>query len=710
MPDPEKWYLNLYANYDDGTTKTRAGTRIKLAATPSRAVRNSVSPQVNWTVTYANSPDAHPNYVVAPHFLLPNPTDLADGQFKNVLKLPIVNGRTYTVMAKRTGNNAEVFTKRYVTWQRIYYTVHYMNTACRDAFNAIKDELHAMFEAANIELRLRAMKQCRKNGRDVNEEYTSSQRPPNGAVNTNWATLPLTWDEADAPLARQPNHIRMVVTRDLTNKVNGGIEWKMTQQTAAVAGRTIRISSTGQHHGTVVYENDIMTLDRAQPFSAIRVHAKLDPVPLPNDRVALNNPDAPHKGLTMDLAAPTLAAVRHHVRDFTGAGASFTGSVDCRRCAAGWVDAYIHPTAATVGRAHGERNPVKVGSLEVWIAGNTVVLHDPRMILDANAFVRSIRVRYNQTTVNLANPTAARTNENRVTIDLSGQAAVLAHLGGNATTIDIDLDRRGALARGDVGLVETVDFTVEKVTSTHRPTNNAITVSVKDGTDSRYLLLTSTELALFSPASLTGNFVHYDIPIAVPLAVVSTTSPHRVEVNLAGDQTLGPIAAAMQAGRELTFKATTSGRESVGGYSPTDARWFIALNNHLFAGETEANVRRRLKLTIAHEIGHSLLLARQSSTNLTTDPNTEDANDRWYTDPHGGRGPHCHHNAHLVPAGAAHGREDTTSGQVYTFNPQAGGPLCIMYHNIDYVNMGDQFCDRCLEHLKRGVANFGSGA
>lgn len=694
MPEPDKWYLNLSPRYADGTVKSRAGTRIKLAAKPSIAVRLARGPQVDWTTSYAGSPDTHQDYVIAPAFTVGR-SSLVDGQFNTDLDLPVVNGRTYTITAKRTGNNAQVFTKQYVTWQRIYYTVHYMNNACRDAFNAIKDDLHNLFAAANIELKLRAIKQCRKNGRDIDQEYTTTSAG---------VTLPETWDATDAPLARQPNHIRMVVARDLTDSINGQVEWTMTNLTTAHADRKIRISSKGPNHGTIVYENDVSTFDPTQPFGRLEVHAKLDPVPLPLACIAVNSPDSPHKELKVDLSAdPSLAAVLHH---FPGIGVSFTGALACRRCVQGWEWSYAHATKATLGAANIESSKVVVGSASVWLAGDKIVIDDPRMLLDETKAAESIQVRYGLEAVTLDDGTATRTNEHRVTIDLSGAAAVTTHLTGDLATIEISVRRRGALARGDViGGPETVNFSINKLSVAASVSDNEVSAGYKAGSNAKVLTISSNQLVVSKPSDLTATFVHLSVPIVVPAGAIQASSPHHAEIDLAADPSLAAIATAMQNGRELTFKGTLKGRESMGGYSPTTARWFIGLNTRALPGWNETIVQRRLKLTIAHEIGHSLSLTRQSVRNLAT--LTDDANDRWYTNDHGGQGPHCHHNAHLVAAGAANGFPDTPSGQVYRHNPLSGGKLCIMYHAIDHDNMADQFCDRCLEQLKRGVANFG---
>jgi hypothetical protein len=369
---------------------------------------------------------------------------------------------------------------------------------------------------------------------------------------------------------------------------------------------------------------------------------------------------------------------------------------------------YKHETKATLAATNDDSDKVTVDSAKLWIANNKVVIDDQRMLFDETRPAEWIRVKYDATTVTLPDSTVTRVDEHQVTIDLSGNLAITSHLEGDSATIDITLTRRGALARGDVITdSETVAFDVKNVTMQEKRSDNGVTVEYKfDGNTGRhYLTVKGSTLAMPKPRDLTANFVQLSVPIPVPTTVVTANGNHHAEIDLAGDPSLAAIAIAMQDGRELTFKATLKGHESLGGYSPQAHRWFIALNTRALPGWDEAIVRRRLKLTIAHELGHSLQLTRETLRNLTT--NSDDDNDLWYTNEHGGSGSHCHLNARLVASGASNGRETTTSGQVYSWDPDSGGQLCIMYHALDHEHMADQFCDRCLEHLKRGVANFG---
>jgi hypothetical protein len=637
---PDKWYLNMLAEYDDGTRKSRSGTRVKLAAKPSLAVKFSNNPRVNWVVTYAGSPDGHANYAAAPSFTAAQ-SGLDNGYFRTNLDLPVVNGRTYTVEARRAGNNARVFQKQYETWQRIYYTVHYMGNGCRDAFNAIKDDLIQMFADANIELKERKVLQCRKNRQNLDQEYTTTGPG---------LTLPHTWDEADAPLDRAPNHIRMVVTRDLCSKVDGSVEWTMTNATTANADRKIRISSTGQNHSRIVYENDIATFDQARPFTGLTVHAKLAPLDLPDACVAVASTDRQHQALSIALDGdPSLLPVL--TRFNSSENIAMSGTLHGRRCEQGWKWRYVNELRATLSSAHTEQAPATQDSAKLWITGgDTVVIDDPRMFLDASSAADTIKVSYEQTQVTLDNNTVTRASEHRLTI---------------------------ALGLGD-DILDPADYRFEfKQISKYNfnsMTSGELSCSANGTTR---LSLQGDKIAITGTDALTAEFVNLSVPIPVPDTVVTTTSSHHAEIDLTGDPSLGPIATAMQNGLSITFKGDFNGRESLGGYSPTQDRWFIALNTRALPGWDQDIVNRRLKLTICHEIGHSLGLVRDSVQNLNTA--AQENNDRWYDDDHGGRGPHCHINAHLVAAGAANGFEDTPSGRSIagTLTPAGNCASCI---------------------------------
>ena len=102
--------------------------------------------------------------------------------------------------------------------------------------------------------------------------------------------------------------------------------------------------------------------------------------------------------------------------------------------------------------------------------------------------------------------------------------------------------------------------------------------------------------------------------------------------------------------------------------------------------------------TFTHEIGHGLQQSRKELKTYKADTGAADgteANPKWYTDDHGGQGPHCWTNAKEVDS------DKTTSGKTYDHDSTKGS-LCTLYH-ADHakVDADGKFCETCLENLRR---------
>ncbi len=102
--------------------------------------------------------------------------------------------------------------------------------------------------------------------------------------------------------------------------------------------------------------------------------------------------------------------------------------------------------------------------------------------------------------------------------------------------------------------------------------------------------------------------------------------------------------------------------------------------------------------TFTHEIGHGLQQARKECALYKVDTGASDGtetNPVWYTDDHGGRGPHCWTNAKEVDS------TKTTSGKTYAHDSTKGS-LCTLYHaDHPKVDPDGAFCPTCLENLRR---------
>jgi hypothetical protein len=122
--------------------------------------------------------------------------------FKNVFHLPPVGGDTFTLSCHLDGAPGNrLFTQRYETWRKFYYTLHYMNDECKDFFDELIENVKAVFERANIELveyrRAKTLKE---------EPYTlcdSNVRLTHLYVAKNY------------PFVQKPHHLRVVMLNDV---------------------------------------------------------------------------------------------------------------------------------------------------------------------------------------------------------------------------------------------------------------------------------------------------------------------------------------------------------------------------------------------------------------------------------------------------------------------------------------------------------------
>jgi hypothetical protein len=120
-------------------------------------------------------------------------------RFRNTLLLPHVGGDKYQVKCSKRGDRSSpVEMEEIETWRKIFYTVHWMNNACRDTFNAVKARFKAAFEEGFIELEEVGFMQTR-----VDEARTRA---------TN--VLPHLYRRRPA-LADKPWHLRIVVLNDI---------------------------------------------------------------------------------------------------------------------------------------------------------------------------------------------------------------------------------------------------------------------------------------------------------------------------------------------------------------------------------------------------------------------------------------------------------------------------------------------------------------
>lgn len=687
MP-PTKWYVNLQADYG-GTSKSTAGDDIALVATRKfgHGRKRQGGRTVNWTLVDAGAHAGDVDYVAVgrrARLDYPQTAEQANGEFHNTLRLPPLGGRTYTVTARKaTGANNVAFDKQYESWRRIYYSVHAMTPQCRRLFESVEQQIKDVFAGVHIELKRRHMNAC-----IVNEAVTVrlSHDPQ----------LPHTYNGPE--LDRGPHHLRAVLVRDLVHNTGFAVHWTMDATTVPIAGKMIGIGSQGHNHSVAFYTNSAATIDAVTPATTLRVHVHSASVAVPNACVARTTDHQLTVDFTADLATTPIGNAING-----GAKANFTATVTGIRCVAGFQAGNNHPIQATIGRATLEPNAVIVGSARVWTAedGAVAFIRDPNIILADPGAADQLRVTLADTTVvNLLVGDITRQDDHTLRINLATDGRVSAAI-ANGETVLLDIRRHGVLGLGAIEPSANYDFDLREFVSGGAATRRKVQMQVHG--NGRSVVITTPWLWLAAATPLRMDIETLGAAIDVPAIAMNVPTPQRLELNLAAHGSLATAAAAMAGNGKLTFDGRLRGLHAIGGYSVGNARHFIGLTaRRMAATETDAETARRIKLGFCHELGHALGLTWGQARNHTHA--RDDDNDRYYRDEYGGQGPHCNFNAQLQPSGADHGRESTTSGEIYV---RGGGQLCIMYHALDLRNVGDDFCDRCKDHLRRAPVRLG---
>ncbi len=131
-------------------------------------------------------------------------------KFRNTVLLPHVGGDTYRVKCSKKGDRSSPKDAgdEIETWRKIYYTVHWMNAACRDTFDAVKPRFEAGFEPAKIEMKL-------------DKKYkTVRDRPQTRAPPSFPYDLPSLYPK-QRTLPDKPFHLRIVVLNDIFDQADG---------------------------------------------------------------------------------------------------------------------------------------------------------------------------------------------------------------------------------------------------------------------------------------------------------------------------------------------------------------------------------------------------------------------------------------------------------------------------------------------------------
>jgi hypothetical protein len=681
-----KWYVNLNEDYD-GTRKTRAGRTITLLAKRKfgHGAKRKGNRTVSWTLAQSGPHDEDLDYVDPrgrAQLSRKTSSEDRDGTFYNTLRVPLVGGRTYAVTAtKTTGINNVTFNKQYESWRRVYYTLHYMNDACKNLFESIEAELQQIFAGVHIELKPRGKRAC-----IVNE-------PVSDPYGVGGFTLSNTYDDENPALDRGPHHLRAVLARDLSDSDGFGAHWSVDATSTDNPAKCIGVWSEGTNNRTLVYRNSIAVINAISPTSRLQLHIHAATVSVPTTCMTRTS----HHELTVDFTADvSTTAVGTSLN--AARKANLRGSVTGRRCEAGFVPGDNHFIEAVIGKATAQSSAVVVGSAKVWTSNSGAKAHvqDPQILLASPGAGDQLEVVLaDGTVVSLETTDITRTDEHTLEINLGSDQRVSGTLGSGAN-VTLKLRRHGALARGPIEAEASYEFDWREFSKAKTATRRKVKVTV--AANGQGLGIEAGWLHLATVDPLTLDVETLGAAIDIPATAVSVPSPQKLEIDLGAHVSLQAAAQAMANGGKLTIDGELAGLHAMGGYSPDRNREFIGLTaRKLNDDESDELTARRIKLVFCHEIGHALGLTTAGSRNYSAAAN--EPNTLLYQDEYGGQGSHCSYNAHLQPSGADHGRESTTSGEVYVH--AGGGKLCIMYHTMSLSHMGDDFCPTCKAHLRR---------
>lgn len=699
MARPTKWYVNLRPARNNSH---HAGEEVSLVATRKALRRGGATKRkVQWSLV--RDFDGLDETILPPDIgaltegtLVPSgdrvTDELAARRWENTLAVGGVTGAKYTVTARKAagqGGANVAFSKDYITLRKVYYDVVYMR-GTKAHWDAIKRQFSDAWAAVGYEFVENSVRQAL-----VAEDHTDRGRDI------------LLSHLYRGGLRYSPFHVRMVIVRDVCSVQEIDTTWRMDNTTVAGDGVT-RVWSTGD---TVHYTSPIQLMQATPAACAVRT---IQAVAVPDAaitrpsastvRIALAALDVPRAALAANRKV-SLKAKLNATRSTT---ASFTLKLDHTS-----KNAPIRMGTATITVA------TAVGAWTITIQDNARVWA-PAPVKTAT-IVGQKRPKFGDAswcddglTHDLV-AGAARLNNHavRFTVPLPTHAVLAAHApleyGGRPP------ERRGLKLQ--VELLhdpEAVESEVDAVVSDDDDDDAMVRYdaagSYLEITDPTRIFDGAAPLLAVAPL---GDPVLYvaAADVAIPGGAVTLSNGGRqVDFDLTYDGLAGPLHS-FQGGDSLEFTAKLTARQSVGGYSPTNHRDFVALTAiKLTADEPDATTRMRMLLAAIHEIGHAHGLVpatfeyggKGASMHARDSAGAEATNPQHYEDAHGGRGPHCSHNAALAPSGPSYGELPTSSGQVYVHG--GGEKLCVMFHAARTAHCAPAFCDMCKNHLRtRGL-------
>lgn len=703
---PEKWYLNCEP---DAQNKNRGGRIDLVVKRKTFHSRTGDRKKVKWTLGVDLKGFERARLNTEPWKLVQGElTDEdAGGEFKNTLNLAPLTGALYTVKAKKhTGaaTNLQTFDKAYETWRLVYYDVIVMDEACKAHYEAVKTRFQQAFAEAGYELEENSVTLVAANKREAQTNRDKKDKDGKGGL-----LMTHLYDGGQA-LAFRGQHIRLVIVKDIIEALQEDAVWRMTN---AVVARPVNDSTikTWREGDAVFYECGIDTMADA-PFKSGTV-TTVTASAVPAGAIRRVDDHTVEIDLAFDAAMQAVEAAL-----IANRRVSFGAKLSGRRA----------EVLSVAFRAdHRTQFPLSFGSTEVSITKHPLTLRvaDQRKKwtetpvqgevtrakkLGAAAHSEDSDVDGAPSSLDVAG--FVRENDHELRLDLTGLAEATRIMAGAVTAPrkvvkavsrggrdfneitnpahTLSLNVKLNLHYAAKGSVSEVDVVVGK-SDTARFDRARRVLTVKDSNLTFALNAPLTEATLRAEAA----------PVVIPAAQVTRVSPRRIKIDLDHHLDLAGIRDAFRlAGTTLKFELKLNATESIGGYSPKDSRTFVALTTlKLTGGETDAVTQDRLLICMLHEVGHAHSIASDSDTIYTGGITATRSNPRHYSDPYGGVGPHCSHNAKLVPSGATHGRLPTSSGRIYERDP-AKGTLCVMYHALDFANSSGKFCDTCRNDLR----------
>ena len=190
-----KQYVNLPANQ-----KNHQGRGVSLVATAADLGPDKIRLSEWWIEPAAGNTDL--KYLSTPDRcrLAKKFVRNQDKKFKNKVVLPYVGGDKYKILCSKKGDRSKAKQVEEIeTWRKIFYTVHWMNAACLNLFNAVKGSFEGAFAPSEIELEKVADLQTlidepRSLSRPVDLSYLHKKKPK---------------------LKSKPFHLRIVVVNDI---------------------------------------------------------------------------------------------------------------------------------------------------------------------------------------------------------------------------------------------------------------------------------------------------------------------------------------------------------------------------------------------------------------------------------------------------------------------------------------------------------------